>query len=364
MKQKARAWLWSPPEKKLRSWCRRAVIRLYSCRPITKKDKRRDTAFGITMAVLWFLVPLVAIPWLAVLDRGKLLIAVLLSSYALSALLASLRVRGILRKFYRVERADSLLEVREGKEYMKELCEDAFTLLFPLPPVPPVLKLISTWLVRRGLMQEGEKLPIYHLLGRDAAPYLSVSAEEDAELLLIPLGERRPDNWQRFRRELFELRGEIMERIAKEPERKNGQRRKRLEETVEYAALMPDKETVDIYLNGQAVRVGAGSGGSFYTLADTKPMFWLLPEERAGQELSEEERRQVIEQVAAAEKGKSNPVVFLTEELKERAYALAIQIQEKKLSVRKAQRLLEKSYPDLPEDFLREALRRATYDAK
>ena len=363
MKQEAKARSASASTKRLRRRCRQAVMKLHSCRPISPEERRKELAFGFALMTLWILVPIVTIPWLAVLERDRLLIGVLLSTYALSALLAVLRRCSILRKFYRVKQAESLLQVENGREKAKTLCEEAFTMLFPMPPEPPVLKLIGTWLVHRGLVQEGEKLPIYQMKGGDAAPYLSVHVEEDAELLLLPLGERKPDDWPRLRRELWALGGELTAGIAGKSMPAGGEAAKRVEETADYATLWPNKETVDLYVNGQAVRAQAGSGSS-YCLADPEGMTWLLPEEWAGRKLTEQERQGFIERAEAAGRGKDFPTVFLTEDRVSAAYALAEKVRDRKLSYRKAMRSMQEQFPALPAAFYSDLMNQAMKDTR
>ena len=121
------------------------------------------------------------------------------------------------------------------------------------------------------------------------------------------------------------------------------------------------RSTADVHFGEKIVRMD-GEIEANYFLADAHSMFWLteedsrdwpwtLPEEKRRNILTDAETQAVMDAVTAYGKHPNGQIFFLTGQLEKCAVELADKVQSKDLSLRKAARLLQESFPGYPKGF-------------
>lgn len=204
-------------EKQRKRFCKKLVMQLNSIRRMTKQEQKRDLLFGLLIGVLLVLVPILAVPILLAFHHTVAGVIVLLVSVGLGLGIGLARRGRALRSFYQVPGAHSLVEVRDGAQEIGRLCTVAPTLVFGSVPAPEMLDLFYNWLCRRGMIRAGERLTAWQVTGAQLAPYVTIPADPNAEVLLFPLEGRMPDDLNQFTREAVVLKLHILSEIARRP---------------------------------------------------------------------------------------------------------------------------------------------------
>jgi len=108
------------------------------------------------------------------------------------------------------------------------------------------------------------------------------------------------------------------------------------------------KERMEVYFEDCAVLIPGEIGcGSYWGLP--RQMEWLAPPEKAGQPLSEADRKEILALEPILRAARDNPIVFLYDgELYRAAAVLAKAVHEKRLRFWFAKRRLRKAFPELP----------------
>ena len=204
-------------EKQRKRLCKKLIMQLNSIRRMTKQEQKRDLLFGLAIGVLLVLVPILAVPILFALGHTCAGVIVLVASVGLGLGIGLARRRRTLRSFYQVPDAHSLVEVRDGAQEIGRLCTVVPTLIFGSEPAPEMLDLFYNWLCRRGMLRAGERLTAWQVTGAQLAPYVTIPANPNAEVLLFPLEGRMPDDLNQFTREAVVLKLHILSEIARKP---------------------------------------------------------------------------------------------------------------------------------------------------
>ena len=123
-------------------------------------------------------------------------------------------------------------------------------------------------------------------------------------------------------------------------------------------------ERMEVYFEDRTVLIPGKSGRSCY-FAEPGQMEWLAPPEKAGQRLTEAERREIIALEPILRADRDNPIVFLYDgELYPTAAVLAEAVHEKRLRFWFAKRRLRKAFPELPKGIPDGVLGRAYFDTR
>ena len=204
-------------EKQRKRLCKKLVMQLNSIRRMTEQERKRDLLFGLVVSALLVLVPILAVPFLFGFGHTRAGVIVLVVSVGLGLGIGLFRRRRVLRSFYQVPDAHSLVEVRDGSGVIGQLCTVVPTLVFGSVPAPEMLDLFYNWLCRRGMLRAGERLTAWRVTGAQLAPYLMIPADPNADVLLFPLEGRMPDDVDQFTREAVVLKLHILSEIARKP---------------------------------------------------------------------------------------------------------------------------------------------------
>ena len=205
-------------EKQRKRLCKKLIMQMNAIRQMTDRDRKRDLLFGFLFSFLVILVPMLVVPILYGFRHTRAAVIVLVVSVGLGLGLGLGRRRRILRGFYQVSDAHRLTEVRDGSNEIGRLCTVVPTLVFGSEPAPQMLDLFYNWLCRRRLIQPGESLTVWQVTGAQLAPYVMIPTDPSADLLLVPLEGRMPDDLNQFTREAGVLKLHILSEIAKKPE--------------------------------------------------------------------------------------------------------------------------------------------------
>ena len=193
-------------EKEYDRLCKRLVTRLNSIRRLTDQERKRDTLFGFVVAGLVILIPMIGVPILAALHHPLAAVILFVCSAGSGLAIGLVRRRRFLRNYYQVKDAHTLVEVLNWTDELERLSTVKPALLFNAPPEPQLLDLFYNWLYRRKLIEVGERLKVWQVTGEQLTAYTGDQAFSGSKLLLVPVGERVPNDPELFKREAVILK--------------------------------------------------------------------------------------------------------------------------------------------------------------
>ncbi|MBQ9268725.1 MAG: hypothetical protein IJ206_04305 [Oscillospiraceae bacterium] len=181
--------------------CNRIVMAVNSERPMSKRERKADYAYAITLVSLGIFVPLISIPWLMTVKRPLAALSVTAVSVAAALIIGLSRRRSILKQFFQIGNGQELMTILKGDDRIADLMKVDEVLLCVLPQRACYLDLVYAWLCRQGLVIPGETLPCWRVDGEELMPYLRVGSELSGPVFLMRFDGRLPDDPVRFYRE-------------------------------------------------------------------------------------------------------------------------------------------------------------------
>lgn len=202
-------------ERQYQRICNDLIMTMNSIRPMSEKERKEDRNWGIMMMVLLIFAPLIAGVVLSVNGRTWVGLIIMAVCWLLFLVLGLGRRKKFIRAFYQDEDGVLYIDLHEEKELPEELRHVEPVLLFAMPPEKPFLNLIYNWLLNRCLIRDRETLQVHHMHGRDIAGHISIPADADTDVLLVPLAGSEPDDWQRMLNEAAILKVHVFSSILK-----------------------------------------------------------------------------------------------------------------------------------------------------
>lgn len=181
--------------------CKRIVMAVNSERPMSKRERKADYAYAITLVTLGIFVPLVSIPWLMAVNRPLAALSVTAVSVAAALIVGLSRRRSILKQFFPIGNGHELMTILNGDDRIADLMKVDEVLLCVLPLRVCFFDLVYAWLCRQGLVSPGETLPCWRVDGEKLMPYLRADNDLSGPVFLMRFDGRLPDDPVRFYRE-------------------------------------------------------------------------------------------------------------------------------------------------------------------
>ena len=163
------------------------VMYLNAVRPMSDEERNRDFAYGITMMVLFLIIPLLGAGVAATTGNTSAGAAIVFTSLGLALALGLNTRRRILSEFFRVGDASPFTSLRNvtNRPQLDELVKRP-SLVFKGAPDAGKLTFIYNWLLARHAIEERSVLEAYRLEGSDLTRWLEIGFELNTNYLVVP----------------------------------------------------------------------------------------------------------------------------------------------------------------------------------
>lgn len=203
--------------REVRKTVNRLIMQINAVRKMDESQRRNDLIYGIILMVLFLAPLLIGLPWLLTVGKPLMAVVTILAGWLIGAGIGLSRRHHIIQSFLKVRSAENFIELKDGEGQLGKLKEIDPVLLFPFGPQKELLEFAYNWLVRQKLISEREMIKAYRFTGKQLKDEITLTIDEDLEVMLVPLEGRKPEDFDQLVREGSLMNLQVLSGILRTP---------------------------------------------------------------------------------------------------------------------------------------------------